>query len=269
MADLVRIGNATLFRGDCLEIMPDLARYDLVVTSPPYNLGAAPWARLGHWKPGNKAGSGGRGKWVNGADGGDGVAYEIHSDNMPWTDYVAWQKMVLSQLWAGLTETGAIFYNHKPRVIGTKLWSPLELIPDHVELRQIITWARPGGINYSPASFMPTSEWILLLAKSHFRLKSKGVSGIGDVWQMRPDIGNAHPAPFPMDFPAKAIDATKGGTVFDPFMGSGTTGVASVRAGRPFVGIEINARFFDMACERIEIAASQSTMDLSVQEHAP
>ncbi|MGH9351984.1 MAG: DNA methyltransferase [Terriglobia bacterium] len=42
------------------------------------------------------------------------------------------------------------------------------------------------------------------------------------------------------------------GTVIDPFMGSGTTGVACVRAGLPFVGIEIKPEFFDLACVRIE-----------------
>ncbi|MBB5046846.1 DNA modification methylase [Rhodopseudomonas rhenobacensis] len=45
-----------------------------------------------------------------------------------------------------------------------------------------------------------------------------------------------------------------GDVVLDPFMGSGTTGVAAVKMGRPFVGIEIEPRFFDIACERIATA---------------
>ena len=43
-----------------------------------------------------------------------------------------------------------------------------------------------------------------------------------------------------------------GGLVLDPFMGSGTTGVAAVRRGRRFVGIEIHPHFFEVACRRIE-----------------
>lgn len=48
-----------------------------------------------------------------------------------------------------------------------------------------------------------------------------------------------------------------GETVLDPFMGSGTTGVACVKQGRPFVGIEIDANYFDLACERIAKAYEQ------------
>ena len=97
-------------------------------------------------------------------------------------------------MWANLSAGGAIFYNHKPRMIGTRLWTPLQLVPPEVELRQIITWARPGGMNYSPAAFVPTSESVTITAKPAFRLKSKGVSGFGDVWSMRPDR-NSHPGP--------------------------------------------------------------------------
>ena len=49
--------------------------------------------------------------------------------------------------------------------------------------------------------------------------------------------------------------------VLDPFMGSGTTGVACVELGRRFIGIEINEKYFDIACKRIEIAAAQGTLD--------
>jgi len=49
-------------------------------------------------------------------------------------------------------------------------------------------------------------------------------------------------------------------TICDPFMGSGTTGVAAVKLGRKFIGIEIDARYFDIACRRIEAAANQPDM---------
>jgi len=51
-----------------------------------------------------------------------------------------------------------------------------------------------------------------------------------------------------------------GETVLDPFMGSGTTGVACVKLGRPFIGIEIDERFFEIACRRIEEAAKQGDL---------
>lgn len=255
--EVVKIGEATLYCGDCLEVMGSVPlRPALVVTSPPYNLAAAPWPHLGHWKAGGPSGSGGRGKWQAGANASDGPNYGTHRDAMEWGSYVDWQRSVLWLLWKLLADDGAIFFNHKPRVIGTKLWTPQELLPSEVELRQIIVWKRPGGMNYSPASFVPTHEWIMVLAKAAFRLKTKGVSGLGDVWDMTPER-NEHPAPFPLALPAKAIEATAGGLVLDPFMGSGTTGVAAAGAGRPFVGIEIDRRFFDMACARIDAAYAQ------------
>jgi len=258
MGQIVHLGEATLILGDCVEELPRLAgRVSLGVTSPPYNLGAAPWPHLGHWRPKSASGSGGRGKWRGGAQSGDGgVSYTAHSDDMDWPAYVAWQRAVIELFWEALTDEGAIFLNHKPRVVGTRLWTPQELLPEVAELRQIVVWKRPGGMNYNPAAFVPTHEWIMLLAKPTFRLKSKGVSGLGDVWEMTPERSE-HPAPFPLALPAKAIEATAGGLVCDPFMGSGTTGVAAVRAGRPFVGIEIDPRYFDMACARIEAAYAQ------------
>lgn len=51
-----------------------------------------------------------------------------------------------------------------------------------------------------------------------------------------------------------------GDLICDPFMGSGTTGVAAVRAGRRFVGIELNPTYFDLACKRIEDAQRQGDM---------
>ena len=240
-------GRVTLYHADNLTVLPDL-RADLVVTSPPYNLGGRPWAHLGHWKAGDL--TGGKCKWKRGCDA-NGVEYGAHQDSMPWTEYVEWQRETLRMLWNCIGDVGAIYYNHKPRLIGTKLWTPLELIPEEVTLRQIITWARPGGVNYNMTGFVPTKEWVLLLAKDGFRLKSRGVSGLGDVWRMKPEK-NPHPAPFPLELPAKAIEASPCETVLDPYMGSGTTGIAAIRAGKNFVGIEKDATHYAHALDRIQ-----------------
>ena len=69
----------------------------------------------------------------------------------------------------------------------------------------------------------------------------------------------------PTQKPLRVIDwslsfAPTAQTVCDPFMGSGTTGVACVNAGKHFVGIERERRYFDMACERIERAAAQGKL---------
>jgi DNA modification methylase len=56
------------------------------------------------------------------------------------------------------------------------------------------------------------------------------------------------------------VDKTKGETVLDPFMGSGTTGVAAVQMGRNFIGIERELKYFEIACKRIEDAQRQSDL---------
>lgn len=241
--------GVTIYHGDCREVLPLLDPvFDLVVTSPPYNLGGEPWPHLGNWKQGDSAG--GKSKWKNGSDAGAGIQYGQHDDSMPWPEYIAFQKHVLCLLWELLSDNGAIFYNHKCRVIGARLWTPLELLPSLVTLRQIVVWARPGGVNFNPTAFVPTHEWIILLAKAAFRLKSKGVSGLGDVWSMSPDK-NEHPAPFPLALPSRAMDATTPGPVLDPFMGSGTTLVAAKTFGRRAVGIDIDERYCEIAAKRL------------------
>ena len=54
--------------------------------------------------------------------------------------------------------------------------------------------------------------------------------------------------------------APPSGVVLDPFMGSGTTGVACVQSGRKFIGIEIEPKYFDIACRRIEAATKQGSL---------
>lgn len=254
--------GVTLMLGDCVQILPTLDDVSLVFTSPPYNLGNTSGGgflktRSGHYpQSAGLAKRGGAGKW-----GGGSLAngYGIHSDDMPHTDYVAWQKDVLSLCWSCLGDAGAIFYNHKPRVLDGCLITPLDYNPG-LPLRQIVVWARSGGINFSPSFYLPTHEWIAIFAKPSFRLKSKGASGIGDVWQVPQEGGTEHPAPFPLRLPAMAIETTPIGLVLDPFMGSGTTGVAAVKMGRPFTGIELEPKYFDIACRRISNALASPDM---------
>lgn len=241
----------TLYHGDCADVLPSLSCVDLVVTSPPYNLGETPWPSLGNWKPGQ--GSGGHSKWRNGSEGGGGIAYEDHEDVMPWGEYVAWQRTVWGLMWQTLTPDGAIFWNHKPRVIGARLWSPLELMPATLRrnnLRQEVIWRRAGGVNFNPTAYVPTHERIYVVAKEDWRLRSKGASGVGDVWEV-PQEPSDHPAPFPLGIPARAIETTAPSLVLDPFAGSGTTLRAAKDAGVPSIGIERSERYCEIAAKRL------------------
>lgn len=261
MTDPVIIGRATLYCGDCRDVLPALGPVDLVFTSPPYNLGNTaagsggfPGKKLGHFADLTPMGKrGGHGKWSGGALA---TGYETYNDALPHAEYVAWQHEILNACWSLLTDTGAIFYNHKPRVMNGVCVTPLEYNPG-LPVRQIIIWARAGGVNFSPAFYLPTHEWIVVIAKPDFRLRDQAASGIGDVWYVPQQPDPEHPAPFPLALPARAIETTVGRTVLDPFMGSGTTGRAAVQAGRDFIGIEREPKYFDIACKRIEDAQKQ------------
>ncbi|HEV3262775.1 MAG TPA: site-specific DNA-methyltransferase, partial [Gemmataceae bacterium] len=72
-----------------------------------------------------------------------------------------------------------------------------------------------------------------------------------------PPQARVHPTEKPVGLIGSVIKAAPGQTILDPFMGSGSTGVAAVKEGRHFVGIEIERRYFDLACKRIEEAYAE------------
>lgn len=255
------IGDCTLYLGDCMEVMPEVGTVQTVITSPPYNIGSTTGGgkqRTGHYASDAKMGArGGQGKWSRSKQsGGLGNGYASYSDNMPHDEYVNWQKSFLACCWETLSDEGAIYYNHKPRILNGVLVTPFAYLPD-LPVRQIVVWARAGGINYSPSYYVPTHEWIVVLAKPGFRLRDQSASGVGDVWRIPQERNEHHPAPFPLRLPAQIIETTKVGVVLDPFMGSGTTGIACAKAGRPFVGIEKDEGYFETACRLIRAASTQ------------
>ena len=238
--------HVTLYHGDCAEILPALTDVDLIVTSPPYNLGINPGGVFGHYRDGQI--HGGNTKWDG--IGKEGIGYAAHDDAMPYNAYRDWQRSILTACWATLSDRGAIFYNHKPRVQADTLWLPLDLNPG-LPLRQIITWARAGGMNFTATAYVPTSEWIMIFAKPAFRLRDRGASGVGDVWRINQDPDNPHPASFPLGLPARAIETTAPRLVLDPFAGSGTTLRAAADAGVRSIGIETSERYCEIAAKRL------------------
>ena len=77
----------------------------------------------------------------------------------------------------------------------------------------------------------------------------------------------AHPTQKPESLMRWCLGRVRGETILDPFMGSGTTGVAAVQMGRKFIGIELDAGYFDISCRRIEQAQRQS--DMFIERAAP
>ena len=225
--------HVTIYHGDCREVMADLPRGEVgvVLTSPPYNLGG--------YSPSNTEFSG----LSNG--------YDVHGDNMPHAEYVSWQRDVLRHAWELLADDGAIFYQHKPLVGGNVARLPFELVPDHLPIRQVVTWDRGSGFNRQFTYFVPSYEWVLLITKPAFRINTRSVF---DVWRIPPtpeaEQGD-HPAPFPLKLATTAIASTDAALVLDPFMGSGTTLRAAKDLGRKAIGIEISERYCEIAAKRM------------------
>ena len=132
------------------------------------------------------------------------------------------------------------------------LQTPLDLNPG-LPVRQIVIWDRRSGFNFNQSFYLPTHEWVVIFAKPGFRLRSKGASGLKDVWSVPHERENEHPAPFPVDLAQKAIETTSARVILDPFMGSGSTGVAALQSGREFIGIELDPGYCEKARARMGI----------------
>lgn len=237
-------GGISIYLGDCREVLPTLeaGSVDLVVTSPPYNVGISPFSEGLYTKA-----RGGRDhtKW-KGFDG-----YGHYDDAMPMAEYCTWQQETLIGLWDLLSPQGAIFYNHKPRIALKRLWTPLELNPG-LPLHQIITWSDGNGVGLGDSHFCPTFEWLMIFSKPEFRLVSRAVSAYGDIWTFPPEPNNGHPCPFPTELARRVIIGTAPALTLDPFLGSGTTLVAAKMLGRRAIGIEIEERYCEIAARRLD-----------------
>jgi DNA modification methylase len=225
------IGPHTLYLGNCLEILPELEKVDAVVTDPPFGV------LLGETKNGQQ-----REK--------NRDAYTSFSDTPEYIRDVVVPavKMALSKAKRGLV------------IPGTRncfLYPP----PDDMGV-----WFNPAGTSIGKWGFILSSP-ILYYGKNPRNYKKSGANSIWGRFERLADLKKIHPCPKPLKFMTWAVNkaSLEGETVIDPFMGSGTTGVACENIGRRFVGIEIEEKYFDLACERIALAVSQGKFDFGEQ----
>lgn len=143
-------------------------------------------------------------------------------------------------------------------LIGLPWRVALALQADGWILRSAIVWNRPNALVEPTAKDRPWRlyEHVFLFSKSvRYYFDRAGLRGEEDVWtiQARPENPYAHCAPFPTDLVERclACGCKEGGTVLDPFLGSGTTIVAAHRTGRDGIGIELNADYAELAEKRI------------------
>lgn len=247
------IGGCRLVLGDCREVLPTLGNIDAVVTSPPYNqMTALLRPPSGIWANAN-FGRGFVDKWQS-----DG-----YQDDVPEIDYQEQQNSIFSAIRTVCADTASLFYNHQLRWRDGVLLHPVEWFkPNGWRQRAEIIWDRGGGMMFNARMFCRFDERILWFTAGKEWKWNQSHVGLGTVWRIAREQNKEHPVAYPIDLPMNCIGAATdvGDAVLDPFMGSGTTGVACVKLGRKFTGIEIEPKYFDIACRRIEEAYKQPDM---------
>lgn len=224
------IGDCELYLGDCLEVMPTLGKVDAVVTDPPYGIGFGTFNRTNKDAKGNRYKAD---KYHNG-DWDDSFDF---SNFWPTIDgfscpAVVWGGNYFPCLWEEPTKGFIFWYKRQP----CKNFSKGELAWTNINMpAQYIDFAYYGNIEGGTAA-------------------SK----------------KEHPTQKPVPVMIDCIGFTKtSGTILDPFMGSGTTGVACAKLGRKFIGIEMEEKYFDIACKRIEEQYKQPDLFVAPPKEAP
>ena len=220
-----------LINDDCLKVLPTLeeSSVDLIITSPPYNLG-------NNHHTGNKQ-------------------HKAYNDNLPEAEYQEQQLQFLNECLKVLKETGSLIYNHKNRIRRGRQLSPYEWIfKSNFIVKQEIVWVNRSQ-NFDKMRFYPFTERLYWLTK---KPETKLFNAINhyDVfdWKEWKPVGTKgnHTRAFPekmVEDILKCFSDAK--VVLDPYMGSGTTGVVAKNLNREFIGIELDKNYFDMAEKRI------------------
>ena len=216
-----KIGDATLYLADCMEILPAIDMVDAVITDPPYGINE------------NSKKVASRGKLAKPKDYGD----------FDWDKSPPSKEII--ELARNKSKFQAIFGGNYFELPPTSCW---------------LVWDKLNGDNDFADCELAWTNW------------NKAVRRIQWRWNGMIRQGNEeryHPTQKPLAVMKWVIDlCPKADLILDPFMGSGTTGVAAIQMGRKFIGIEREESYFNIACERIEQATKQTSL-FNVQNPQP
>jgi len=279
--------RAAFYLADCVDLFKSLpeATVDVIVTSPPYNMG---------------------------------VRYNTYQDTLEHDEYLAWTGTWVAAAARVLKPEGSLFLN-----VGTRPsdpWTALDVaqaVRPHLQLQNIIHWVKSVAIDqgaagaaagltrdlavghYKPINseryvndchefvFHFTPHGTTRLDRlalgvpyqdqsniSRWRAGAEGVRCRGNTWFIpyetiqRRDRDRPHPATFPAKLPEQCIrlhGLSRVTTVMDPFTGLGSTAVACARLGVNFVGSDIDAMYLDEAAERMTAVVERMAAPQSVR----
>jgi len=216
------IGNCELHLGDCLDVMLTLGKVNAIIADPPYNFSTSQ----------------------------NGTKHEL------WTDAVNssyWFSEVLKKEINLFDTYGGIIWHF----LNWKTFISLQkaVFDNEQKIESILVWDKGWLGTGGQKGLRHTYELVALISINGAKLENRGLP---DIWKHQNSSKRYfHPAEKPVSLIQKLVQETPGEIILDPFMGSGTTGVACVQSGRQFIGIEINEKYFDIACRRIEKAAKE------------
>jgi site-specific DNA-methyltransferase (adenine-specific) len=224
--------DVRLILGDCLDILPTLGQVDAVVTDPPYSAATQKGGRTRN----------------DDAFGGDSF--------LPFS-------ITLDDLTARFDAAGRICRRWFVASVDWKHGVRLEeMPPDGLRFVRAGVWVKTNSAPQFTGD-RPAQGWefIAIMHSTKAPLKWNG-GGSRAVWTSSIENNNGHPTPKPLELVQRWLEdfTDPGDLVLDPFMGSGTTGVACVRTGRRFIGVEIDPTYFAIAQRRIAEAQLQPAL---------
>jgi len=211
----VEIGNATLYLGDCMDILPTLDKVDATITDPPYGIGIDR----------SMAAS-------SGSQSGGMMAKKGNYFASGWDD--APMSLELAELIMSKSETVIFWGGNYYGLPASQCW---------------LVWDKRVNGNFADCELAWTN---MKKPVRKFEWMWNGMLRQGQ------EERNGHPTQKPLALMQWCIEqAGNPESILDPFMGSGTTGVAAIQMGRKFIGIEREVKYFEIACKRIEQAVAQ------------
>jgi DNA modification methylase len=263
------IGACELYLGDCREILPLLPKVDAVVTSPPYANQRVYGCHIDDWcalvgcladTPSHEATQ----VLVN--------LGLVHRDGEVW-EY--WEPLKKRMRDAGWRLFGWYVWDQGSGLPGDwngRLAPSCEFILHFNRTAREVNKTKPtlGGKVHGPGLKAANGQAGL---KTHNGRPVSPTKIPDNVIRVTREVSSGfeaeHPARFPVALATEIVAPFSciGETILDPFMGSGTTGVACVRLGRRFIGIEVEPRYYEIALKRIEAATKQG--DLFISQPTP
>lgn len=238
MPRIETIGDATLYLGDCLEVLQTLQSADHVISDPPYEAEAHTLQR--------RVKRGG----------------ECENEALPFASITEEERVLVSAQMARISNGWAIVFCQAEAV---QAWRE-SLEAGGASYRRAMVWIKPDGMpQYSGDRPGMGYESLVSVWCGPGKSIWNGGGKHGVFVVNKNDFGGEkapHPTTKPLRLMSELVQlfTRPAEMVLDPFMGSGTTGIACTKGGRSFIGIEKSPAYFDIACRRIEAAYKQPDM---------